>query len=196
MKSSTVDERYLIEACIRKQYGAWEAFVTRYGRTIRASIDETRRKHAVFRPDTDDFESYIYEKLLEDDCRRLRKWRREARFSTYLVVVTRNLVKDYCCSARSFAQWQSNATEVDGATESFVNLIEESEWQTAREKAVVAALEEISERQAAIIRLRMQGKTLKEIAELTNRPIGTISVENSRAIGRIKKAVFRQLANT
>jgi len=75
----------------------------------------------------------------------------------------------------------------------FFNPIEESEWQVSREQAVLSALCSISDKQAAIIRLRLSGKTLKEISELTQRPMGTVSVENSRALDRIRSFVTSRL---
>ena len=188
-------ERALIEACIHKQDGAWKQFVATYRSSIRASVHGTR-----FKPggeglqDADDLESYIYEKLLENDCHRLRAWRSESRFSTYLVVVTRNLVRDYLASVRTRSFPTEELSQADYCCTPFTNSIEEIECEYLREQAVHSALCNISDKQAAIIRLRLSGKTLKEIAELTKRPMGTVSVENSRALDRIRSYVASHLA--
>jgi RNA polymerase sigma factor (sigma-70 family) len=51
-----------------------------------------------------------------------------------------------------------------------------------RHAALQAAIEALPERQAIIMRMRIQGKSLRDIAHLLNRPVGTVSVESSRAM--------------
>ncbi|NUM52720.1 MAG: sigma-70 family RNA polymerase sigma factor [Candidatus Hydrogenedentes bacterium] len=186
-------DRGLIEACILRHDGAWERFVETYRSTIRASACCAGVKLGVVGADADELESYVYEKLLENDCHRLRAWRLQSRFSTYLVVVTRNLVRDYCTSARARSLRCEELSLADRDHVPYRNPVEEREWDALREQTVLSALSAVSDKQATIVRLRLGGKTLKEIAELTNRPMGTVSVENSRALDRMRKFVALQL---
>ena len=46
--------------------------------------------------EAEEFVSVVLEKLLEDDCRRLRSFRAEASLKSYLYAVVRHLLHDYC----------------------------------------------------------------------------------------------------
>ena len=56
------------------------------------------------------------------------------------------------------------------------------------------AIQELPPNQALIMCLRLKGKTLRKIADITNRPVGTISVENSRALEKLR-AAMKELAD-
>jgi RNA polymerase sigma factor (sigma-70 family) len=71
---------------------------------------------------------------------------------------------------------------------------EEPEWDAQRLDALRSALEQLPEKQSIIVRLRLQGKTLNDIAAITKRPLGTIAVENSRALSKLRSAVPLELA--
>ena len=62
----------------------------------------------------------------------------------------------------------------------------EAEETAAQHAALRTAIAALPEKQALILKLRIEGKSLRDIAELLNRPVGTISVENSRAMARVR----------
>lgn len=171
----------LIAACIAGIPEAWLAFKNRYQRLIRATIGRTT---AVDDLAVEDLESMVYQKLLEDRCRRMRAWRGRARFSTYLVQITRNLVLDWVDQQkRSLA---TTALEEDGYAVGLTPDYGAEEEAAEQAKALHAALRKLPPKQAMILRLRIEGKSLREIARLLGRPIGTVSVENSRAMHRMR----------
>jgi len=174
-------EHNLIDACVAGEPDAWVVLKQRYQRLIRATVVRTS---AVDDTTLDDLEALVYQKLLEDRCRRLRNWRGRARFSTYLVQVTRNQVLDWVDTQKRTVKTQSMDERSDApvATQDF-EADEESAHQVQRLHAAIQAL---PERQAVIMRLRIEGKSLREIAQLLRRPVGTISVENSRAMERLR----------
>ena len=174
----------LIEACLAGQPEAWNQFTVQYRRLIRSTAARVRARYQSTSADTDDLESHIYQRLLEDDQRRIRAWQGRARFSTYLVQVTRNLALDYYDLRNQRPVPEEYQAQVE---ESYVGeTLEDQEVQEARKNAFRQALDELPAKQALIIRLRLEGKTLGEIATITGRPLGTISVENSRAIEKMR----------
>lgn len=177
-------EQTLIAACIEGDPDAWGQFKQRYQRLIRATVVRTS---AVDETTLDDLEALVYQKLLDDRCRRLRNWRGRARFSTYLVQVTRNQVLDWVDSEKRtlLTQPLDERADAPAPSEEF-GADEETRMQVAQLRAAIGAL---PERQAVIMRLRIEGKSLRDIAQLLRRPVGTISVENSRAMERLRASL-------
>ncbi len=177
-------EQELISACIEGDPNAWSALKQRYQRLIRATVARTS---AVDEATLEDLEALVYQKLIEDGCRRLRNWRGRARFSTYLVQVTRNQVLDWVDTQKRTLPTQPMDERSDAPTA--------SEDYAAMEEAKLhadllhEAIRALPEKQAVIMRLRIEGKSLRDIAQLLKRPVGTISVENSRAMERLRAAL-------
>lgn len=171
----------LIAACIEGVPDAWAAFRTRYRTLVRAVVVRTS---AVDEATVDDLEALVYQKLLEDRCRRLRNWQGRARFSTYLVQVTRNQVLDWVDARQRTLSTTPMDERADAPMEG-VDLAE-AEETAAQHAALRTAIAALPEKQALILKLRIEGKSLRDIAELLNRPVGTISVENSRAMARVR----------
>jgi RNA polymerase sigma factor (sigma-70 family) len=174
-------EQDLISACIEGDPDAWSEFKTRYRRLIRAAAVRTSSVDDTI---VDDLEATVYQKLLEDRCRRMRAWRGRARFSTYLVQVTRNLVLDWVDTQKRtlVASPLDERPDVAGDAPDYGA----DEEIAAQSKALHEAIQTLPERQAIIMRLRLEGKSLREIAVLMDRPVGTISVESSRAMLRLR----------
>ncbi|MCH8205301.1 MAG: sigma-70 family RNA polymerase sigma factor [Candidatus Hydrogenedentes bacterium] len=182
----------LITACVEGDPEGWNRFIDAYGRLIRATVLKLFRVQFAPRSDVEDIENYVYEKLLEDGCRRLSSWRGRAKFSTYLVQVVRNLVIDHL-------KKENRGPRVT-LTDDLSKFPDESdhpldrELQRERKELLHKAIQELPPNQALIMCLRLKGKTLREIADITNRPVGTISVENSRALEKLRVAM-KELAD-
>ncbi len=186
------DERQLIKACAARVPGQWRRFVQRYDRLLRATAASVRRQRGAFQLDLDDLVANVYERLLDDSCRRLRAWRGESRFSTYLVQVAGNLCKDYVAKhakgipvnrADALEEWLSNPTDPAQAA-----------MQADQVRALREALKSLPPKQAMILRLRLEGESLRRIAGLMNLPGGTVFAENSRAIERLRRILVETTA--
>lgn len=177
----------LISACAQGDPEAWKRFIDAYGRLIRATVFKLFQVQFAPSSDAEDIENHVYEKLLEDGCRRLLAWRGRAKFSTYLVQVVRNLVLDYL-------KKENRGPRVT-PTHDFSKFPDHSdhplerELQSERKELLHNAIQALPPKQALIMCLRLKGKTLREIADITNRPVGTISVENSRALEKLRVAM-------
>lgn len=89
-------ETWLRELEARRPERAWDAFLDRYRRLVFATIRRFVEDH----DDVMDVFTHVCEALRDDDFRRLRSYAagqadRRARFSTWLVVVVRNLTIDW-----------------------------------------------------------------------------------------------------
>lgn len=179
-------EQELIAGCIAGEPDAWGEFKARYRRLIRATV---ARASSVDDSTIDDLEATVYQKLLEDRCRRMKAWRGRARFSTYLVQVTRNLVLDWFDTQKRTLPSVAMEEQPDVAGEMpDYGATEEMEAQAA---ALHEAIRALPERQALILRLRLEGQSLRDIAGLLGRPVGTVSVESSRAMERVRAILER-----
>lgn len=181
------EEKQLIGACVKGDADSWSRFVDAYGRLIRATAGRVIQRSGNPLSEVEDVVSHVYEKLLDNDCRRLGAWRAKAKFSTYLVQVVRNLTLDY--KAKDYRR-----ERVEQRTE-YPQWIDERSLHADRDEdremsaALKKAMGELSPDRALIIHLRLEGKSLREIAQITNRPQGTIAVENSRALEKMRKVL-------
>ncbi len=183
--SSKSEEQALLAGCVNGEPGRWEQFVEQYGRLVGKTAATLHWKCGGRGPEIEDLVAHVYEKLLEDDCRRLRAWRGQARFSTYLVQVARNLCIDQLKKTRlevsldSLGEVGEPAFEQEGP--------ELAEWQEARAKALREAIQRLTPKRAMIMQLRLKGIPLREIAAIMQVPEGTVFVESSRAMTRLRK---------
>ena len=179
------DERQLVQACAARVPGQWRCFVQRYDRLLRATAASVRRRRGAFQLDLDDLVANVYERLLDDSCRRLRAWRGESRFSTYLVQVAGNLCKDYIAKHAkglpvnrfdALEDWLSDPADPAQAA-----------MQADQLRALREALKSLPPKQAMILQLRLEGESLRRVACIMSLPKGTVFAENSRDTGRLRK---------
>lgn len=183
-------DRELVEACVRGDSNGWMEFERAYGRLLRSIVYRFDRQLSVVGLDAEDLKGHIYEKLLDDSCRRMRAWKGRAKFSTYLVMVSRNLALDFLeQQTRGPAMERYDDMPEQGSDDESVA---DREWTDQRVAVMVEGLNSLPERQAVILRLRMEGQTLREIATNLNKPVGTISVESSRAMERLRMTLTQR----
>lgn len=178
----TDNDQALIAACLEGSEEAWVHFDAKYRRLIAAVA---ARAAGYTGEGIDDDVAHVYEKLLEDDRRRLRKWRGTCKFSTYLAQVARNL----CIDRLRQRIRRPDETALDDVPESAApgNTAADQMNQDEEHEALRNALNKLPEKQAKILSMRMQGRSIREIAQITGMPVGTVSVENSRALARLRK---------
>lgn len=180
-------ERDLVLACANGAADDWEDFVRRYDRHIRLTVEAVRRRYDAPRCETDDMVAAVYERLLEDRCRRLRAWEERSKFATYLVLVARRLCLDYIRKHNK-----------DFGVDRFDDILDQPAGggapddeaaRKARLDALRAAIDALPPKQALIMRMRLEGHSLRKIAEVLKLPFGTVSVENSRALETLRKTL-------
>lgn len=178
------DEHALVRACVAGGEDTWSAFVDRYHRLIVATARSVIAGGNAGL-EVDELVSSVYEKLLEDDCRRMRAWKGRSRFSTYLVQVARNLCID---ATRRHKREQALDKSLNDLPEWVrIGRVDGGQQLTDAQIARVRdAIEQLPSRQALIMRMRLEGKSLREIATLLSAPEGTVFADNSRAIESLR----------
>jgi len=190
------DDRELVNACAAGDSDSWDQFVELYGRLIGATIGAVRNRQTSWQIDDDEMKSHIYEMLLKDDARRLTAWRGDAKLSTYLVQVSRNLCIDYL-RKHTRGPRRDEYAEIDQiATNPDVNRIVDDESKDEQMASLQAAIEILSPKQGMIIKLRLAGVPLRDIADRLHIPKGTVFAENSRAMKRLRMLMEGQEPST
>lgn len=184
------DERGLIAACIEGDPDAWKRFERQYGRLIRFVAVKNTNGIVCF--DADDAVSHVFERLLEDGARRLRLWRGESRFSTYLKMVAQNLVLDQVRSLVAKDKAPDDYPGNDGGRTDSVEGESTQAKMLARRVLLRETIETLSPKQKMIFQLRLRGLGLREIAETMRIPKGTVFAENSRAMDRVRAAMTKK----
>lgn len=183
--SNRKEEQILIAGCVKGEPDRWAEFVEQYGRLIGKTAATLHWKYGKGVVEVEDLVAYVYEKLLEDECRRLRAWRGQSRFSTYLVRVTTNLCIDQLKRPRR----EVSLDEV-GDVPALINREEEPEgveWKQAQVRALQQAIATLTPKRSMIMQLRLKGVPLRDIAAIMGLPEGTVFVESSRAISKLRK---------
>lgn len=182
-------DQELVEAVARGDTEAREQFVQDFGRLIFKIAATVRGQWQTNTVDVEDIVSHIHEKLLEDSCRRLRSWKGMSKLSTYVAMVARNLSIDFLRA--NHASPAIDLGEGAGAVlpEPFAD---ERESEEAAEKAgkiaaLKRAIEDLPDQQRALVLMRLEGSSLRSIAAMLDIPQGTVFVQNSRALNRLKR---------
>ncbi len=90
--SPTSSERDLIARVVDGDPAAREEFVSRYWRFVRAVALRAAARHAGA---AEEVPQEVFVRLFERDCRRLRQWRGDGDFVSWLAPVVRNVTHDF-----------------------------------------------------------------------------------------------------
>ena len=168
-------DQELVERCLSKVPGAWEAFVDRFGRLIFWSIERAlgRCQFPYNQQDLEDLFQQVFLLLWE---KKLRDAKGIQKLSTWLVIVTHRIVLDYVKAQRSIKR-RVVAEQID--VEQLVSSVEDPSRSVERKEAgeiLDELLNGFSAKEQAVLRLNLvEEKTHSEIAELLKLPIGSVS---------------------
>ena len=87
---SKKEEIDLVEAVVSGDKSATETFYYAYKNLIFSTIHKCNQTS----DNPEDLLQNVFLRLLDKDCHRIKQWRKEAKFSTYLVLITKNYLKD------------------------------------------------------------------------------------------------------
>ena len=182
------------ELMLRYRDGDAAAFETLYRRYEKPLFDFIHR----LVPDSTDAESLFQETFFRV-VRAKRKYRAMAQFKTWLFQIAVNLCRDRSrrMKHRSHISLNSSLTSQDGCRAEIQDLVsdpapavdkcaEVSELETAV-KGAVGSLPE--DERLVVVMKEYQGLKYSEIAEITNRPVGTLKSINHRAHERLRSAL-------
>jgi len=178
------DDLALVARCIDAEPGAWRQLVQRFAPTVQALARRYLRLHA-YLPDEAEIEDIVQEVFLaltRKDFRLLKNYDPTYTFKTYLGVITRTQVHR---SLRKRRPILGVPDDLELAAPEEGTAVEGAE--RAEEKDVLMqALEELSERDAEILRLRfLRELDYKAIAEALRIPETSVGQTLFRAKNRL-----------
>jgi RNA polymerase sigma-70 factor (ECF subfamily) len=190
-----MDERKLLERCIAGEDRAWHRFLHDYQCCIQGAILSLLAKFSIHEIEiADDIFAAVIEKLLRDDCRALRSFKWNSKFSTWLVSIARNKTYDYLRGLKRKPTVSMNAPidsdedEMEKVLASDLDLEHDLEVRLTAEEA----LKTLPAKEKLILKLYyIEGMKEREIAELLELSVDAVSARKSRSLRKIRKLVTK-----
>jgi RNA polymerase sigma-70 factor (ECF subfamily) len=170
----------LVEACLAREPGAWDAFVDRFAGLFRWVVDRTaaQRQLPLSAADRDDLVAEILLECLRNDAAVLRSFAGRSSLPTYLAVVARRV------AVRGLLR-TLEAGHVPAAGMPPVR--HDDTAQTVNREEVEALLARLADDEARLVRLHhLEARSYGEISRITGMPLGSIGPALSRAREKMK----------
>lgn len=190
-----MDEKNLIARCIAKEDRAWNRFLSEYKRCINGTILSLLAKFSIHETEiADDIFAAVIEKLLVDDCRAMRRFQWNSKFSTWLVSIARNKTYDYLRGLKR-KPTISMSTPIDDEDDDMEKVLA-SDLDLAHDLEVRLTMEEalalLPVKEKLILKLYyIEGMKEREIAELLDLSVDAVSARKSRALKKIRILVIK-----
>lgn len=175
---ATEDAR-LVEACVARAPGAWDAFVDRFAGLFRWVVDRTaaQRQLPLSAADRDDLGAEILLECLRNDAAVLRGFAGRSSLPTYLTVIARRVAVRGLL--RTLEAGRVPAAAAPPARDDTARLVDREEVETL--------LERLDADEARLVRLHhLEARSYGEISRITGMPLGSIGPALSRAREKMK----------
>lgn len=175
-----VADARLVEACLTREPGAWDAFVDRFAGLFRWVVDRSaaQRQLPLSAADRDDLIAEILLECLRNDAAVLRTFAGRSSLPTYLTVVARRVAVRGLL--RTIESGHVPAAAVPAPSR------DETERTVNREE-VEALLAHLADDEARLVRLHhLEARSYGEISRITGMPLGSIGPALSRAREKMK----------
>lgn len=202
-RSSTVDID-LIGRCIRGEKKAWDTLVARVSQFVYYCIRKVMRGATgkVYEEELEDIFQQVFASLVRNDYRKLRSFKGDCKFTTWLSFVARSVCVDHFRKRGKRTGEISLETLIGdddmkgGVTLENVLVDPGNGPDTVVQRNETAALvrdavQNLPARERIIVRLFYnEGKKYREIAKVMNMPINTVSSAISRAKLSLKEKLL------
>lgn len=164
----------LVQACLAREPGAWDAFIDRFAGLFVWVVDRTatQRQLPLTAADRDDLVAEMFLECLRNDGAVLRGFAGRATLPTYLTVVARRVaVRGLLRTLEAGrADWPREPAAADGVP------------QVAEREQVESLLGRLDAEEARLVRLHhLEARSYGEISRITGMPLGSIGPALSRA---------------
>ena len=176
----TIADARLVEACLAREPGAWDAFVDRFAGLFRWVVDRTAalRQLPLSAADRDDLIAEVLLECLRNDAAVLRSFAGRSSLPTYLTVVARRVAVRGLL--RTLESGHVPAPVVSTAHR------DETAHAVNREE-VESLLAHLADDEARLVRLHhLEARSYGEISRITGMPLGSIGPALSRAREKMK----------
>ena len=185
----------LVKLVLAGDAAAGNEFVDRYSKLIYSILI---RQCGIPVDQQNDAYQYVFEKLYEDDCRRLKFWRGESALSTFLYVVVRNLGRDFREKESGWARrlGPGEDEEVDSFSDDDAPTPEDELLVSQMEQIIGGLLDSLEEICRKIVDLRfMKDKSYKEIALAAGITVSNVGVRLHRCLDSLAMLMKREFPN-
>ncbi len=193
------DDSRLIQECLRRTPGSWEAFVERFaGLFLHVVRHSAQSRSAILQPaDIEDLQADIFVAILEDNFAVLKRFRGESSLATFLAVIARRIAVRQIMTRR-FAEELGHIKASQSSGELAAYAVEDSpfvEIQRIEDRELVRRMvNEMAGPEAAIVKLfHLEGQTYREIALQTGVPENTIGSTLTRAREKLRQQLAAAL---
>ncbi len=173
------EDARLVEACVGRVPGAWDAFVDRFSGLFRWVVDRTaaQRQLPLSAADRDDLGAEILLECLRNDAAVLRGFAGRSSLPTYLTVIARRVAVRGLL--RTLEAGRAPAANAPPARDETARLVDREEVETL--------LERLDADEARLVRLHhLEARSYGEISRITGMPLGSIGPALSRAREKMK----------
>jgi len=174
-------DRKLLDRCLSREPGAWEAFVDRFTGLFFHVVNHTAQARSVrlTSQDCDDLCAEIYLAIVKDDFALLRNFRGQSSLPTYLTVVARRIVVRQMIRQKTPTRLGEVANEHLAAATGQNN---QGEQRIADREEVERLIELLDADEAEVVRLyHLEGKSYQEISASVGMPENSVGPTLSRA---------------
>lgn len=175
----TAEDAHLVQACLAREPGAWDAFVDRFAGLFFWIVDRTaaQRQLPLSAADRDDLVAEILLECLREEAAVLRGFAGRASLPTYLTVVARRV------AVRGILRTLAPALAAADAEPA----VADAAARIADHEQVEVLLGRLDADEARLVRLHhLEARSYGEISRITGMPLGSIGPALSRARAKMR----------
>ena len=185
MALSEID-RELLQQCLARKAGSWEAFVDRFLGLVVHVINHTAQSRSIRLrvDDAEDLAAEVFFTLVKEDFAILRRFRRESSLATYLSVIARRVV------VRELLRRRSNVTSGDMTNSQFHPVDHRSSPEEPLEsrEEIERLLERLDRPEREVVRMYyVEGRSYQEISSKVGMSENSIGSTLSRAKDKLRR---------
>ena len=182
---SPIDQA-LIKACLAGDAQAWNTFVRRFGRLIRAVVTKTaqRRGWSITATDCDDITAEVFAQLLYRNAASLRLFAGRSTLTTYLTVIARRVTVRAMLKQSTRPKTLSQNTSLPEQADRSVP----PQQHIAQQDEIEHYLKHLSSEEQVLLRMHdLEGHSYSEISHATGIPVNSIGPRLSKARKSIRQ---------
>lgn len=182
----------LVEGCLDGDSRAWSVLIDKYGGyvhcAIRRKLSTSNERH--HSEDANDIFQTVFHTLLKDDCRALRQLRHRDRIAGWLGAIAVNKTLDYLRSRTAEQRGYARLREQPGL---YTTSHRDDPARRDMHRKLRDVIEQLPHEERLVLKLYyLHGEKYREIAEITNTPINTVSSRIYRAKQRLREILGRE----
>lgn len=182
---SPVDQA-LIKECLTGDSEAWNTFVRRFGRLIRAVITKTaqRRGWSISDADCDDITAEVFAQLVYRDAASLRQFAGRSTLTTYLTVIARRVAVRAMLRQNAYPKTLPQNISLAEQKDRAIT----PQQQISQQEEIEQYLKNLSTEEQVLLRMHdLEGHSYSEISNATGIPVNSIGPRLSKARRSIRQ---------